>query len=164
MKVSTHGKKRKRIVFRTRHTNVFLKGVGKILLVCSEFRNRPDGRRKYLACSDLHVSPRQVLIAYRIRWQIEIFHKQVKMHFGFEHIAAKHFSSVESHVYLVYCAYMLMHMKPPGMPDSSKTIIEKQHYIKSVVDNKSKAALLQRLTRINGVKNFKNQLKKALSY
>ena len=57
-----------------------------------------------------------------------------------------------------------MHMKPPGMPDSSKTIIEKQHYIKSVVDNKSKAALLQRLTRINGVKNFKNQLKKALSY
>jgi hypothetical protein len=107
--------------------------------------------------------PRQILIAYRIRWQIEIFHKQVKMHFGFEHIAAKHFSSVESHVYLVYCAYMLLHMKPPGMPDTAKTTIEKQRYIKSVIENKDKAALLQLLTRFNGFEKFKWQLKEALN-
>ncbi len=157
------GSKRKRIVFRIRHTKAFLKDVGIIQVVCSEYRNRPDGRRKYLACSDLRVPPRQILIAYRMRWQIEIFHKQVKMHFGLEDIAATHFASVESHVYLVYCAYILLHMKPPGIPDNAKTIIEKQHYIESVFDNRGKASLLQRLTRFNGFENLKNELKAALS-
>jgi hypothetical protein len=42
-------------------------------LVCSELRNRPDGRRKYLACNDLRATARQIIIGYRLRWAIEIF-------------------------------------------------------------------------------------------
>jgi hypothetical protein len=48
------------------------------------------------------------------------------------------------------------------MPDTAKTI-ETQRYIKSVFDNKDKADLIQRLTRLNGVEDYKNELKAALS-
>jgi hypothetical protein len=40
--------------------------------VCSERRNRPDGRRKYLACNDLRATPRQIVTGYRLRWSVEI--------------------------------------------------------------------------------------------
>jgi hypothetical protein len=42
-------------------------------LVCSERRNRPDGRRKYLACNDLRATARQIVTGYRMRWAVEIF-------------------------------------------------------------------------------------------
>ena len=77
-------------------------------MICSEFKKRPKGRRKYLACNDLKGTPLQILIAYRLRWKIEIFHKEVKMFMGFQEVATKHFESVISHVHWVYCAYILL--------------------------------------------------------
>jgi len=118
VRIFTDGPERKRKEFRVRHTEVFLKGVGKIKAVCSEFKKKRDGRRKYIACSDLKASPSQILKAYSIRRKIEIFHKHVKMHLGFGDTAAKHFSSAESHVYLVYCAYILLQS---GLPGAEKT-------------------------------------------
>src|SRR5262249_18334150 len=44
---------------------------------CSECHNRPAGRRKYLACSDLRVTARQIIIGYRLRWAVELFHKKI---------------------------------------------------------------------------------------
>jgi hypothetical protein len=43
----TSGAKRKRMAFRIRHTMGYLRYVGKVHVVCSEPRKRPDGRRKY---------------------------------------------------------------------------------------------------------------------
>jgi len=37
------------------------------------------------------------------------------MHLGLVHVAAKHFSSVESHVHLVDCAYILLNADLPGV-------------------------------------------------
>ncbi|MCP4108828.1 MAG: transposase, partial [Desulfobacteraceae bacterium] len=122
--ILTDGPKQKRTEFRIRHTEARLNNVGKVRLVCSEFKKSRKGKRKYLACTDLKIKPRQILIAYRIRWKIEIFHKHIKMHLGFEDVAAKNFRSVESHVHAVYCAYILMHDKPPGVSEDSKTILE----------------------------------------
>jgi hypothetical protein len=48
------------------------------------------------------------------------------MHLGFEDIAAKHFSSVVSHVHPVYTAYILLHSGLPGVGADNDTIIEKQ--------------------------------------
>jgi len=56
-------------------------------VVCSEMRNRPDGRRKYLACNDLRATARQIVTGYRMRWAVELFHKSVKQHLGFEDVA-----------------------------------------------------------------------------
>ncbi|MDM8524614.1 transposase [Desulfococcaceae bacterium HSG8] len=81
VRVLTDDQKRKRKEFSVRHTEVFLKGVGKITAVCSELKKKKRGGcLRYIACSYLKASPRQILIAYRFRWKIEIFHKNVKMH------------------------------------------------------------------------------------
>src|SRR2546426_6925914 len=61
MRLATSGNTRKRMDLRIRHTSGSLRSVGKVELVCSERRNRPDGRRKYLACNDLRATARQIV-------------------------------------------------------------------------------------------------------
>jgi len=163
VRILADGPKRKRKDFRVRHTEVFLKGVGKITAVCSEIKKKKRGGcRKYIACSDLKASPRQILIAYRFRWKIEIFHKNVKMHLGFGDIAAKSFSSVESHVYLVYCAYILLQSDLPGVGKDG-TILVKQHKVAGVLANRKNACVIHDLTKIGGAERYKNELKSVLA-
>src|SRR5256886_11894748 len=78
IRLATSGNKRKRMDVRVRHTSGYLRYVGKVELVCSELRNRPNGRRKYLACNDLRATARQIVTGYRMRWAVELFHKCVK--------------------------------------------------------------------------------------
>src|SRR5215831_12283548 len=73
IRLATSGNKRKQMDVRVRHTAGYLRYVGKVGLVCSELRNRPDGRRKYLACNDLRATARQIVTGYRMRWAVEIF-------------------------------------------------------------------------------------------
>ncbi len=73
IRLATSGNKRQRMDFRVRHTSGYLRYVGKVELVCSEQRNRPDGRRKYLACNDLRATIRQIVTGYRLRWAVELF-------------------------------------------------------------------------------------------
>lgn len=101
IRLATSGRKRKRMDFRVRHTLGYLRDVGKVELVCSEPRNRPEGRRKYLACNDLRATARQIVIGYRLRWAVELFHKNVKQHLGFEDVATSGFDAVTSHVHWV---------------------------------------------------------------
>ncbi|MDM8526198.1 transposase [Desulfococcaceae bacterium HSG8] len=163
VRILADGPKRKRKDFRVRHTEVFLKGVGKITAVCSEIKKKKRGGcRKYIACSDLKASPRQILIAYRFRWKIEIFHKNVKMHLGFGDIATKSFSSVESHVYLVYCAYILLQSDLPGVGKDG-TIPVKQHKVAGVLANRKNACIIHDLTKIGGAERYKNELKSVLA-
>ena len=56
--------RKKRIEFRARQIAGCLRHVCEVRLICSEFKKRPKGRRKYLACSDLKAEPRQILLAY----------------------------------------------------------------------------------------------------
>ena len=163
VRIPTDGPKKKRKDFRIRHTEVFLKGVGKIRAVCSEFKKKSDGRRRHFACSDLKALPRQILIAYRLRWKIEIFHKHIKMHLGFQDVSAKHFSSVVSHVHLVYTAYILLHSGLPGIGEDNGTIIEKQGRVRQIMINRKTANIIHELTKIGGCERYKNELIKALA-
>ena len=162
IRISTSSSKRKRMEFRIRQITGYLRHVGKVQLVCSEFKKRPDGRRKYLACNDLKVKPRQILIGYRLRWEIEIFHKEVKMFLGFEDAATKRFVSVMAHVHWVYCAYILLHSHPPGLPEYTTSLADKQRKIKDIVDSKDKARVIQLLTQINGGQRYKTELERVL--
>ena len=154
--------KKKRMEFRIRHITGYLRDVGKAQLICSVFKNKPKGRRKYLASNALKATPRQILLAYRIRWEIEIFHKMVKMFMGFEDVATKSFHSVISHVHWVYCAYILLTSHPPGISKRIKSISGKQKFIKHAIRAKGIGHILQLLSRINGVESLKNELRKAL--
>jgi len=160
IRILTSSSKTKRMEFRIRQIIGYLRHVGKVQLICSEFKKRPYGQKKYLACNDLKAKPRQILIGYRMRWGIEIFHKAVKMFLGFEDVATKTFDSVKAHVhYWVYCAYILLHYPPPGVPAHIKSLADKQRRIKAIIDSKDKARVIQLLTQINGVERYKNELR-----
>ena len=125
VRLQTSGNKRKRMDLRIRHTTGYLRHVGKVELVCSERRNRPDGRRKYLACNDLRATPRQIVIGYRLRWAWSFCIRASSRHLGFEDVATHSFDAVVSHVHWVYCAYILLHMSPPGLSPESQSVGDK---------------------------------------
>ena len=161
--VPTTNPKHSRMECRVRQTSGSLKGVGQVQLVCSECKKRRHGRRKYLACSDLRASATQIVMGYRLRWLIEIFHKQIKQHLGFEEMAPTYFCSVETHVHLVYCAYILLHSDIPGLPSHARSMRDKQVYIKGLLEKRTSARVLQLLTQFGGVEKYKEELKAVLS-
>jgi hypothetical protein len=158
----TNGTKSKRMEFRIRHTTVYLRYVGQVHVVCSEPKTRPEGRRRYFACNDLKVTARQIMLAYRLRWAVELFHKNVKQHLGFEDVATSGFDAVMSHVHWVYCAYILLNMSPPGVSSEAKSLGDKQRQIQKYLQDKEKRRILQKLTRIGGVEKFKDEIRQAL--
>ena len=153
--------RKKRMEFRTRQTKAYLRHVGYVLLVCSEFKKRPGGRRKYLACSDLKATTRQIVIGYRMRWEIEIFHKEIKMFLGFEDVATKNFASVIAHVHWVYCAYILLNAGP--FHTQVRAIAEKQRQIGKIVSNGERSRAIQILTQFDGPKRYKTELQQAIA-
>jgi len=163
IRITTNGTKRKRMEFRARDTIGYLRYVGQIQLVCSELRNRPEGRRKYFACNDMRVTARQIILGYRLRWAIELFHKTVKQHLGFEDVATHGFDSVMSHVHWVYCAYILLHLSPPGVSAEVKSLGDTQRQLQHVLANNEKRRVLQKLTQIGGVQRYKDELRQALA-
>ncbi len=163
IRIPTHGTKRKRMEFRTRDTIGYLRYVGQVQLVCSELRNRPDGRRKYFACNDLRVTARQIILGYRLRGAMELFHKTVKQHLGFEDVATSGFDSVMSHAHWVYCAYILLSMSPPGVSAGVTSLGDKQRQLQQLLANQEKRRVLQKLTQIGGVQRYKDELRQALA-
>jgi hypothetical protein len=163
IRLATSGNKRKRMDLRVRHTSGYLRSVGKVELVCCEQRHRPDGRRKYLACNDLRATARQIVTGYRMRWAVELFHKTVKQHLGFEDVATHGFEAVISHVHWVYCAYILLHMAPPGLSPGAQSIGDKQRALQRGQANQEKRHILQKLTQIGGVQRYKDELRQALA-
>lgn len=163
VRVPVNSTRKKRMEFRVRQITGYLHNVGKTQLICSEFKKRPQGRRKYLACNDFKAAPRQILIGYRLRWAIEIFHKHIKMFLGFEDVATKWFAAVESHVHWVYCAYILMNLCPIRGVDKNGSIAQKQEVINHIVRLREKSRVRQLLTRFNGVDVYKNELQQALA-
>jgi hypothetical protein len=163
IRITTNGTKRKRMEFRTRDTIGYLRYVGQVQLVCSEPRKRPDGRRKYFACNDMRVTARQIIIGYRLRWAIELFHKTVKQHLGFEDIATSGFDAVMSHVHWVYCAHILLSMSPPGVSAGAKSLGDKQRQLQQFLENQEKRRVLQQLTQIGGVQHYTDELRQALA-
>jgi hypothetical protein len=162
IRITTNGTKRKRMEFRTRDTIGYLRYVGQVQLVCSEPRKRPGGRRKYFACNDMRVTARQILLGYRLRWAIELFHKTVKQYLGFEDVATSGFDSVISHVHWVYCAYILLSMAPPGVSTGVRSLGDAQRQFQQRLANQERRRLLQKLTQIGGVQRYKDELRQAL--
>lgn len=162
IRVQTNGRKRKRMEFRIRQIIGHLRYVCDVQLICSEFKKRPNGRRKYLACSDLKVKPRLIIIGYRLRWLIEIFHKQVKMFLGFQDVSTKRYRSIISHVYWVYCAYILLNSHPPGIPADVKSLVEKQSWVEKIVSTKETNRVIQLLTQFNGPQRYREELQRSV--
>ncbi|MCP4139190.1 MAG: transposase [Chloroflexi bacterium] len=162
VRIERNGGTKKRMEFRIRHVTGILRNYGKVRLICSEFKKRPKGRRKYLISNDLKAEPRQIVIGYRLRWMIEIFHKEVKMFLGFEDVSPSWFKSSVSHVHWVYCAYILLkyRMVENGIPP--KSMAECQIMAKRSLEEKNLLRQKQLLTRFDGVKKLKGLIQEAI--
>ncbi len=84
------------------------------------------------------------------------------MYLGFQDVATKSFASVKAHVHWVYCAYILLHAHPPGIPDHMNSLPDKQRRIKEIMDSKEKVRMIQLLTQIKGPERCKDELKRAI--
>lgn len=118
--------KRRRKGIRARKLTGYLKGVKgcEIALVCSE-KSKGEGRR-FLGCSRAIVCASMILQIYKIRWRVEIFHRDVKGLFGLEDVAGKNFDAVEAHVHWVYSVYILMTMlQLEGGLTAKRTVVSK---------------------------------------
>ena len=92
---------------------------------------------------------------------MELFHKDIKMHLGFEDVATSSFDSVQSHVHWVYCVYLLLLDSVPGVSDEVGSLGEKQREIQPGLDNQETRSILQTLTHIGGVERYKRELRQA---
>jgi hypothetical protein len=90
-------------------------------------------------------------------------HKKIKQHLGFEDVATSGFDSVMSHVYWVYCAYILLHLSPPGVSVEAKSLGDKQRALQQGLADQEKRQILQKLTQIDGVQRYKDELRQALA-
>lgn len=130
------GKRRKE--FRVRTLTGLLKGTPfKAALVCSE---KPNGERLYLACSRETASAGAIARTYKLRWLIEVFHHEVKSYLGFEDAAVEKFEAMETHVYWVYCAYLLLFEL---MDDESRSILSRRKQIESGIQDEEIGRLLK---------------------
>lgn len=104
-----NGKSRKRKDFRACALQGLLNGhLHPVQLVCSEPRRERRKKRKYLVCSNCKVDVGIVVRAYRLRWSVEVFHKEVKSNLGFQDGSFHKVGSIEVHVHLVYLSYLLL--------------------------------------------------------
>jgi hypothetical protein len=99
------GKKRREC--RVRTLVGYLKGVNQEVRLVSAVK--PNGERLFLACSRIKIEPGAITRAYRARWRVEIFHRDVKSYLGLEDAGLKKFDAVHSHVLWVYCVYLLLY-------------------------------------------------------
>ena len=146
LRIETYrGKKRGWRQYCVKQREGFLRGVRhRVQLVCS--RKSTESNFKYMACSNLNVSIKSIILAYRERWLVELFHRDLKSYLGLEDAGVRKFDSLHAHVHWVYCAFnLLKEMNVPRMGIKGAQIVLEQKIKRREVNN-----IIQLLSRING--------------
>ena len=150
---SYRGKRKVLSRYQVKQRVGLLKGVRqRVKLLCS--KRLKDKRMKFLACSNIKVSPKLILLAYKKRWTIEIFHREVKSYLGLEDAGVKRFNSLHSHVHFVYVTYNMLKERYPG--DGIRVAQMKTQW--DFEQDKGKG-LLKQLSLINGSQHAKTQIR-----
>jgi hypothetical protein len=125
------GKNKTRRMFSVRTVEkALLKGFGLITAVCSKAESRKGKPQKFLAASDLSMSPREILKWYALRWRVETWHREMKQGFGFVDCRARRFSAVESHVRFCLTAHLVQ--KEAGQPQLTSAQYELENVVRSI--------------------------------
>jgi len=104
---SGSGRKKHRRKYSVRTaTNVELRGVGPATVVWSKAHGHAK-KPKYLAASDASMSTREIIQYYARRWDIELWHRDMKQNYGYGDCHCRKFAAVEAHVTLSLTAYAL---------------------------------------------------------
>jgi hypothetical protein len=151
------GKRRKE--FRARRLMGRLKEIPfDIALVCSE-KSKGHGRI-YLSCSRTDLPIRAIVLAYRRRWWIELFHRAVKKNLGLLDAGVVEFDSQVSHVHWIYSAYLLL----GEMEDVDKLGMElRQRRLAEGLQARRYREILQMATQAGGARRVKTHCQTVLA-
>ncbi len=106
----------------------------------------PNGEKLFLACSRAKTNPGAIARAYRARWRVEIFHKDVKSHLGFEDAGLMKFEAMHAHVLWVYCAYLLLYEVVDGQ---SLGILARRRKVERRIKNEEIGRILKANARFD---------------
>jgi hypothetical protein len=154
------GKKRRK--FRARKLIGRIKDVHQdVALVCSE---KSSGRgRRFFACSNTRVDVGAILRVYRLRWEIEIFHRTTKHQLGLLDAGVTDFDALTAHMHWVYCAYLMLHkVELPNV----ESLLEKQRSLTKMVAQAPVVTQIKKIaaarTQCGGLKRQKRLIEEAI--
>ena len=99
-----------------------------------------------MACSDLNVNTKSIILAYRERWLVELFHRDLKSYLGLEDAGVRKFDSLHAHIHWVYIAFNLL----KDMTKEERGIKEAQIILEQKIKRRETSNVIQMLSRING--------------
>lgn len=104
---STVADRRKRTYF-VRARKGRLKNVPFEVCVLISKRHRGDKRPKYFLCTDLSLTPQQILTFYKKRWPIEVDNYYVKQLLGLSHFRVQSYEAAEKWFAIIFLAYTFL--------------------------------------------------------
>lgn len=69
---------------------------------------KPNKGHIYIACSRSSIPAAGITSVYRLRWEIELFHREMKSYLGFEDAGLVLFEAIHSYVLWVYTTYFVI--------------------------------------------------------
>jgi hypothetical protein len=106
------GRKAKPRTFYVHQERLTVHSVGEVQVVFSTMNQPPAGKRvdvqKVLMTNDLKLSAAQMVELYDLRWQIELFFKELKSTLGFHQYRFRDFEKVERWVELCLIAFVYL--------------------------------------------------------
>jgi hypothetical protein len=153
------GKKGKLVNIRTLIGS--LKGVpSNVAIVSAEKQNK---ERIYLACSKSNLNPAIIARLYKIRWSVELFHREVKSYLGFEDAGLVNFEAIHSHVLWVYLSYLLL----PQLTENLETggVLARKQYLQKLIKKEEMGQILKLNSRFDSkaaVKEYCYQVQEGL--
>ena len=94
----------KKRTFKVAKKQVLLPKVGEVLLFISKFK----GTTRFFITNDLSMTESQMIQLYAQRFDIELFHKEIKQSLGFKELFMRSWQGVQTHWTLIAIAYNLL--------------------------------------------------------
>ena len=138
------GKKRRESRIRT--LVGYLKGVNHEVRLVSAVK--PNGERLFLACSRVKIEAGAITRAYRARWKVELFHRDVKSYLGFEDAGLTKFEAIHAHVLWVYSVYLLLYELTE---ESSGGVLERRRQVERCLRDEEIGEILSLNARFDSI-------------
>jgi Transposase DDE domain len=113
---------------------------------------------KFFAWSRSGLPTSMILETYRLRFQIEQFHKDTKQYLGLMDAGLKNYDAIKAHVHWVYCAYLLLH--DFHLPLTKIGTPERQKILMTMHSSDECRHLIPLSSRIQGSKSVKTYCRK----
>ena len=126
-------------VFKVRRIEVWLKGIGKVVILISV--RVKDGSKMFILSTDLNLSNEEIMKYYSYRWDIETGYLYCKDRLGLGHYQMRKLKAIEKYCALVFAAYALLelmrvsnHEQSIGKSRQYFKLMKKRKYVDQVID------------------------------